>query len=127
MKRASRSFYRSSISFGHDPQMVRSPAPYSIRALRRRRSRSVWQTVGGYFLVAICIGGTAGLALNAFDRWRTESAARQALLDTLPEGYVFRTCGEVEARGLAPLYRGERGFGHHLDSDHDGTGCEPYP
>jgi len=36
----------------------------------------------------------------------------------------FRTCREARAAGAAPVYRGQPGYGDHLDPDGDGVGCE---
>ena len=39
---------------------------------------------------------------------------------------AFANCPEARAAGAAPVYRGEPGYGPHLDRDGDGVGCEPY-
>lgn len=39
---------------------------------------------------------------------------------------TFRNCAEARAAGAAPVYRGDPGYGEHLDRDNDGIGCEPY-
>lgn len=36
----------------------------------------------------------------------------------------YRNCAEVIAAGAAPLYRGEPGYGRHLDRDGDGIACD---
>jgi len=36
----------------------------------------------------------------------------------------YRNCSAARAAGAAPVYRGERGYGSHLDRDNDGIGCE---
>jgi hypothetical protein len=33
---------------------------------------------------------------------------------------------EAHAAGAAPFYRGQAGYGEHLDRDNDGIACEPY-
>ncbi|WP_161950774.1 excalibur calcium-binding domain-containing protein, partial [Streptococcus suis] len=33
-------------------------------------------------------------------------------------------CKAVRQAGAAPIYRGEPGYGSHLDRDGDGVGCE---
>lgn len=38
----------------------------------------------------------------------------------------FANCAEARAAGAAPVYRGDPGYGPHLDRDNDGVGCEPY-
>lgn len=40
-----------------------------------------------------------------------------------PEVY-YVNCDAVRAAGAAPLYRGDPGFGSHLDGDGDGVACE---
>lgn len=38
----------------------------------------------------------------------------------------YRNCDAARAAGAAPVYRGDPGYGPHLDRDNDGVGCEPY-
>ncbi|NCP15311.1 MAG: excalibur calcium-binding domain-containing protein [Sphingomonadales bacterium] len=44
--------------------------------------------------------------------------------------YYFRrnrkypNCAAARAAGAAPLYRGQPGYGRHLDRDNDGKACE---
>lgn len=37
----------------------------------------------------------------------------------------YAGCGEVRARGLAPLRRGQPGYRPWMDGDNDGLACEP--
>ena len=53
-----------------------------------------------------------------------ERACQQALRDS-GRG-AFANCTQARAAGAAPLYRGEPGYGRHLDRDNDGVACEPY-
>lgn len=39
---------------------------------------------------------------------------------------AFPNCAAARAAGAAPLYRGDPGYGPHLDRDNDGVACEPY-
>ncbi|WP_342711692.1 excalibur calcium-binding domain-containing protein [Gemmobacter aquatilis] len=39
-------------------------------------------------------------------------------------GGAFRNCTAARAAGAAPVYRGDPGYGTHLDRDNDGIGCE---
>jgi endonuclease YncB( thermonuclease family) len=38
--------------------------------------------------------------------------------------WSYANCTEARAAGAAPVYRGEPGYGAHLDRDGDGVGCE---
>ncbi|WOX24149.1 excalibur calcium-binding domain-containing protein [Streptomyces solicathayae] len=38
----------------------------------------------------------------------------------------YRNCDAARAAGVAPLHRGDKGYGRHLDRDGDGVACEPY-
>ncbi|HKX77716.1 MAG TPA: excalibur calcium-binding domain-containing protein [Novosphingobium sp.] len=40
-------------------------------------------------------------------------------------GAYFRSCAAARAAGASPLYRGQPGYGPHLDRDGDGVACEP--
>ena len=53
--------------------------------------------------------------------------ARQQIFASLPADVSFAGCNELRARGLAPLRRGEPGYGEHMDGDGDGVACEPHP
>ncbi|WP_255186363.1 excalibur calcium-binding domain-containing protein [Janibacter sp. CX7] len=37
---------------------------------------------------------------------------------------AYENCDAVRAAGAAPIYRGQPGFGDHLDRDGDGVACE---
>lgn len=37
---------------------------------------------------------------------------------------AFVNCAAARAAGAAPVYRGDPGYGSHLDRDNDGIGCE---
>lgn len=42
----------------------------------------------------------------------------------LSSGGVFPNCAAARAAGVAPVRRGDPGYGRHLDRDNDGVGCE---
>ena len=75
-------------------------------------------------VAVVLIGAGAATQLVIWETQKVE--ARSALLSTVAPGTVFAGCNEVRARGLAPLRRGEPGYGEHMDSDRDGEACEPY-
>jgi len=39
-------------------------------------------------------------------------------------GGAWKNCTEAREAGAAPVYRGDPGYGSHLDRDNDGIGCE---
>lgn len=41
-----------------------------------------------------------------------------------PSSGAFANCAAAKAAGAAPVYRGDPGYGSHLDRDGDGVGCE---
>jgi hypothetical protein len=51
-----------------------------------------------------------------------EIAAR----DAVEQSVHYDGCNEVRAAGKGPLYRGDPGYGAHMDGDGDGVACEPY-
>lgn len=57
---------------------------------------------------------------------RGYSSAERASGATPGSGRAFRNCTEARAAGAAPVYRGDPGYGPHLDRDNDGVGCEPW-
>ncbi|WP_330252876.1 excalibur calcium-binding domain-containing protein [Nocardia sp. NBC_00565] len=66
--------------------------------------------------------GSAGTGSSAVD---TGSAATGSagLSQTGSAGGAFANCDEARAAGRAPLFRGEPGYGPHLDPDGDGFAC----
>ncbi len=69
----------------------------------------------------------SGFALLRARPVETASGPRQALQQTVPsEVFSYRNCAAARAAGAAPLSRGQRGYGAHLDRDGDGIACEPY-
>ena len=43
---------------------------------------------------------------------------------TRPSSVYYANCTAARAAGAAPIYRGEPGYGSHLDRDNDGVACE---
>lgn len=41
-----------------------------------------------------------------------------------PAAAYYANCAAAKAAGAAPVYRGQPGYGRHLDRDGDGVGCE---
>ncbi|MCE7009381.1 excalibur calcium-binding domain-containing protein [Kibdelosporangium philippinense] len=41
-----------------------------------------------------------------------------------PKAAYYANCSAARAAGAAPVYRGQPGYGRHLDRDGDGVGCE---
>ena len=74
-----------------------------------------------YVGTAVIAGLLIAWGLTAYDNRQ----ARTAQLAQLSPGHRFPGCDEVRARGLAPLRRGEPGYGEHMDGDGDGIACEP--
>lgn len=50
--------------------------------------------------------------------------ARSAPQPLFNSNRAFRNCREARSAGAAPVYRGDPGYGQHLDRDNDGVGCE---
>lgn len=57
---------------------------------------------------------------------RGSSFPQRAAGTAASTGRAFRNCAEARAAGAAPVYRGDPGYGSHLDRDNDGIGCEPW-
>lgn len=56
---------------------------------------------------------------------RPSQQQQSQALPGLGRASEFRNCAEARAAGGAPVYRGQPGYGPHLDRDGDGVGCEP--
>jgi hypothetical protein len=46
--------------------------------------------------------------------------------DAVEKSIHYNGCNTVRAAGKAPLYRGDPGYGEHMDGDGDGIACENY-
>ncbi|QGP80104.1 calcium-binding protein [Sphingobium sp. CAP-1] len=57
---------------------------------------------------------------------RSAPPVKQAAAPATGSGWSYRGCREARAAGAAPLYRGQPGYGTHMDGDGDGIACEPY-
>jgi hypothetical protein len=93
---------------------------------RRRALRRLVRENGAAiaFVAGLCAGA---FAYDFFSRPVAASAPLPAASFTEPpQSAPFRTCAAARAAGAAPIYRGEPGYGAHLDRDDDGIACEPY-
>ena len=62
-------------------------------------------------------------AINVRAQEAQQQQAQQQQAQQAP-GFSYRNCREARAAGVAPLYRGQPGYGTHLDRDGDGVACE---
>ena len=66
-------------------------------------------------------------ALTQFGIWEYQRIkARKAVLLTIPTDKKWRSCAEVRAAGVAPLFVDDPGYTNFLDADGDGVACEPF-
>ena len=66
----------------------------------------------------------AAVAEQARQAAAAQQAQQQQAFASQPQQGAFRNCREARAAGAAPLYRGQPGYGSHLDRDGDGVACE---
>lgn len=66
----------------------------------------------------------AAAAEQARQAATAQQAQQQQAFASQPQQGAFRNCREARAAGAAPLYRGQPGYGSHLDRDGDGVACE---
>jgi hypothetical protein len=75
--------------------------------------------------VALSFAGAAMVTqLGIWEYQRIE--ARKLALSAIPQGKTWRSCGEVRAAGVAPLFPHDPGYNLFLDADGDGVACEPH-
>lgn len=79
------------------------------------------------------IGDQTPMSAAELDGQQPASAGRESVNvqrsnQTVGAGnsWSYRNCREARAAGAAPLYRGQPGYGAHMDGDNDGIACEPY-
>lgn len=90
------------------------------RAFRRQRSRKLPRIRGkavGLVVFGALIGSGSVVALD-----QSESPSSYS---TISHAY-YANCREAIQAGVAPIHRGQPGYGLHLDRDSDGIACEPY-
>lgn len=66
----------------------------------------------------------AAAAEQARQAAAAQQAQQQQAFASQPQQGAFRNCREARAAGATPLYRGQPGYGSHLDRDGDGVACE---
>jgi len=66
----------------------------------------------------------AAAAEQARQAAAAQQAQQQQAFASQPQQGAFRNCREARVAGAAPLYRGQPGYGSHLDRDGDGVACE---
>ena len=69
--------------------------------------------------------------LAFFVTWKAVPWFERQMMDpqelaAIESSVYYAGCNEVRAQGKAPLYRGDPGYGAHMDGDGDGIACEPY-
>lgn len=67
-------------------------------------------------------GGGAGSADRPLSNSLSRAPGRSRAQPALQGAYL--NCTHARAAGVAPVRRGEPGYGSHLDRDDDGVGCE---
>ncbi|GGL33112.1 excalibur calcium-binding domain-containing protein [Nocardia jinanensis] len=72
--------------------------------------------------IGIPLPSLAGTGSSAADAVLGATGSAQ-LTQTGSAGGAFKNCDEARAAGRAPIFRGEPGFGPHLDPDGDGFAC----
>lgn len=96
---------------------------------RQRRPRLVVnnqrpiRTVAVIFALASFVVASL-LLIAAPDGVETQASRIAAFFQ--PKPFAPRNCDQARAMGLAPAYRGQRGYAPHLDADNDGIACEPF-
>nr|WP_279577119.1 excalibur calcium-binding domain-containing protein [Planococcus ruber] len=67
-------------------------------------------------VAAAAASSSAGSGNSSSSSGETASAAASPV--------SYKNCSAVRAAGAAPIYKGDPGYGSHLDRDGDGIGCE---
>ncbi|UGT41534.1 excalibur calcium-binding domain-containing protein [Nocardia yamanashiensis] len=66
--------------------------------------------------------GSSGTGSSTIDTGSGATGSAN-LTQTGSAGGSYKNCDEARAAGHAPLFRGEPGYGPHLDPDGDGFAC----
>lgn len=66
------------------------------------------------------------LAQQKARREANDAQAARSYATQARSNVYYRNCKEARAAGVTPLYRGQPGYGEHMDGDGDGVACEPY-
>ncbi|HTK80085.1 MAG TPA: excalibur calcium-binding domain-containing protein [Rhizomicrobium sp.] len=88
---------------------------------RGARARRFWLNLTMIVLLALLILLRVWPSLHA----AVANAAPQTL--SLQTTTYYPNCAAARAAGAAPIHSGQSGYRSELDSDNDGTACEPYP
>ena len=71
------------------------------------------------------VGTTGGLLMAEVDN-APARAKQRAAQEAVEQSVHYEGCDTVRMLGKAPLYRGQPGYGAHMDGDGDGIACEPH-
>jgi len=97
---------------------------YELERIHRNLPWNKNRHVRWGIVVLAFLGAAAVTQLVIWEVQRIE--ARKLALSAVPQGKVWRSCGEVRAAGVAPLFKADPGYNQFLDADGDGVACEPY-
>lgn len=104
-------------------QLVRYKRASCVSGNRTHDRIAARCTVGGQSVADLMRG--AGVREGGNGRRRPAAASPPTPVVSGGRG-AFRNCAAARAAGAAPLYRGQPGYGAHMDGDGDGVACEPY-
>lgn len=93
----------------------------ALAVAREKRAKQAinWMFVLSVFAIAVVC---TQIGIWEYDRIQ----ARKLALSAIPAKKVWRSCGEVRAAGVAPLFHSDPGYNRFLDADGDGVACEPH-
>ncbi len=75
-------------------------------------------------LAILALAGLAGTAGGVLWAGVETLPQRMAERDAIEKSVHYEGCNTVRMLGKAPLYRGDPGYGAHMDGDNDGIACE---
>lgn len=75
-------------------------------------------------LAILALAGLAGTVGGVLWGGAETLPQRLAERDAIEKSVHYEGCHTVRLLGKAPLYRGQPGYGSHMDGDGDGIACE---
>lgn len=94
--------------------------PYKYQAQFKNAQRYARENDKGLWAPTTCNGET-----NQQHARKPQPKPKPAPKPVVPPSSVYyKNCTAARAAGAAPVYRGQPGYGSHLDRDNDGIGCE---
>lgn len=98
--------------------------PYKYQVQFKKAEKSAKSSGAGLWAASTCGGVTDQQYTSTPKAAPRSSSTLNSTAPSSVSSVYYKNCAAARAAGAAPVYRGQPGYGAHLDRDADGIGCE---